>query len=355
MTLSIHPDPAARGGGFGFIAVPQGAIPDGPVTLAVMEKYGNRWLAPSEDEGATPEIGNPNWQSERHEFGPYEVHPHEGCDWIRIGPEIVNKIEEYTPLRLHLGGITEDVAWPDDVPPRAGAAVLGGLQTAGAKAAPAAPTPLRAARDTPRPDPEPEAEPTPPEPAPEPAPVTPDPVPAPELPRGRNRYVLPVILSVLALAAIVAALWLLPQDDPAPETVTEAAPPPAAPASDPCSAEALSAAGGGFAAVADALRGCAGQVPPDVALALLEEAAAAGDATALLMFGTVYDGGWTDPEIEEQIGLTFGDDPAQAAEYYSRAAAAGSPDAPERLAAICEALAGAETTLAQGAHDDYCN
>lgn len=352
MTLSVHPDPAVRGGGFGFIAVPQGTLPKGPVTVAVMETYGSRWLAPSEAEEGMAEIGNPNWQAERHEFGPYEVHPHEGCDWIRIGPEIVNKIEEYTPLRIHLGDFSEDISWPDNVPPRAGAAVLGGLQTAATPQKPPAPPPLMATRSAPTPEPE-QDEPGVAE-APEPQ-VTADPVadpPEDAETSKRNRFILPVILTALALAAILAAMWFLPEDE---APVAQTPPPPPAPAGTPCSADVLAATPGGFAAVADAVRDCAGQVPPDVVLTLLEDAAAAGDATALLLFGMIYDGGWTDAKIEDQIGLTFSDDPAQAAEYYARAVAAGSRAAPDRLAAVCTVLAGTETTLAQGAHDDYCN
>jgi len=179
-----------------------------------------------------------------------------------------------------------------------------------------------------------------------------------------RRWIVPGVLTVLALAGVLAALLLLPEDEtaatepgPAPEE-TAIAPPaflspePATP-EDGCSRAALLGAGD-FQAQAEAARACGEALAPDTWLGLVEDAAAQEDAAALLMFGMLYDAGWHDAAIEDAIGLSFGDDPAQAAEYYSRAAAAGSPAAPDRLAAVCAVLARGATTLQEAAHDDYC-
>jgi hypothetical protein len=62
----------------------------------------------------------------------------------------------------------------------------------------------------------------------------------------------------------------------------------------------------------------------------------------------------TDAVAETRLRLTFGDIPAQAAEYYSRAAASGAAEARPLLAATCARLATATDTLSKGAHDDFC-
>ena len=122
MSLTVHPDPQEPAGGFAFLELPDGSLTEESVTVAVFDAYGERWLAANEEVGARVGIGNPHWQAERFAFGPYTVYHHEGADWVRIGPEIVNKIEEYAPLRIEVGGAGYDVSWPDDVPPRALAA-----------------------------------------------------------------------------------------------------------------------------------------------------------------------------------------------------------------------------------------
>jgi len=351
MSISIHPDPEARGGGFGFIAVPEGQLPEGPVPVAIMETYGHRWLAPSEAVGEAIGIGDANWQQERFDFGPYPLHRHEGCDWVRVGPEIVNKLEEYTPLRLHVGPVVQDITWPDDVPPRAGAAALGGVRSTAAAAPGPAPTPLRAIRneDPPATD---GAPPEAPKPVADPAPELPEVDPAPT---GRRRLVVLALLAALVLAGSVAALLWLPEESDEAASPAPAFLSPDAPASQEACTRAALMASGDFAAQAEAARACGDSLSPDTLLSLIEDAAAREDATALLLFGMLYDAGWQDAAIEDRIGLSFGDDPAQAAEYYARAVAAGSPAAPDRLAAVCAVLARGATTLQEAAHDDYCN
>ena len=357
MTLTVHPDLQEPAGGFAFLELPKGALPDTRVMVAVMETYGERWLARSEAEGERIAAGDPHWQSERHEFGPYEVHRHDGADWVRIGPEIVNKIEEYTPLRITVGALTRDLAWPDDVPPRAGAAVLGGIRTVA----------RRPAGDD---DPQPVGTPQMAEPELE----VPEDTPEPDAPGGdiaqparRASLMIPLLLVVALLIALAAAwYWFGGPDEAAParEPAREPASEPAA-GRDPgsvvpvasdegCTLTALAALPGGYGAIETAIRACGRNVSADTALRLIEEGAAVDDPGALLLFGTLYDADQLDPRIENLIGLTLDDDPARAAEYYARAVRAGSLEAQARLSAICATLSGADSTLAKGAYDDYC-
>ncbi len=337
MSLTIHPDPQEPAGGYAFLELPGGSLGTGPVGVAVMETYGARWLGPSDDAGGRTAVGAANWQGERHDFGPYAVHAHDGADWVKIGPEIVNKIEEYTPLRLVVDGQSADVTWPDNVPPRAGAAVLGGLL----------PTRPATTRDTGaalvgKPQ-EPEIEPVQePEPAPEPPQTVASDEPAP--PNRRAWWLL--LVAVALIGALVALWWFYLRDTPDEQVkiMPEAA----------CTNQALAALDG-FAAMEIAIRACGDALSADTVLAIVEDAAGRGDPDALLLFGTLYDGAEEDTQIEKVIGLTFADDAARAAEYYARAAGAGSDTAGERLKVTCVQLAGSDKTLAKGAYDDYCD
>ncbi|MFD3189415.1 hypothetical protein ACFMPD_03965 [Sedimentitalea sp. HM32M-2] len=338
MSLSVHPDPQHPAGGYAFLELPAGSLPDAQVTVAVFDAYGERWLAPSGEPGGRITVGDGNWQSERIGFGPYEVHRHDGADWVRIGPEIVNKLQEYAPLRIEVDRLSFDIAWPDDVPPRAGAAVLGGLQPVVRKPAEVRSDQLIRSRLPKPPAPEVEAA---PRPASDAALTL-----AQETRRG-SRLLRNLVLTALLVLAL--AIWYFWPRDTAPVAkdagVRDAA----------CSPAALAAVPGGFAATADAIRTCGADVPPGVALRLVEEAADRDDADALLLFGTLYDGARLDARIENLIGLTFEDDPAKAAEYYARAVRAGATDASKHLAAVCRTLSGANATLAKGAHDDFCS
>ena len=333
MSLSVHPDPQHPAGGFAFLELHGGALPDAPVPVAVQEAFGGRWLAPQGDAGQ----GGPVWQGTRHDFGPYEVHRHDGADWVRIGPEIVDRIEEYTRLRIAVGAQAADVTWPDDVPPRAGAAVSGAIRTVlpapRPAAAPPSPAPPEIAGTVERDAPGEPAE------ADEPLPRS--------APRSRAWLAAGLVLALL-LAGLGAWVFF-PRDDPAPPRSEVGAAVP-----DRCTWPALSALSGGFGTVEQAIRDCGADVSPDTALRLIETAAARGDSRALLLFGTLYDGTELDARIEKLTGLTFEDEPARAAEYYARALAAGSKPAKDRLSAICARLAGSVLTLDKGAYDDYC-
>lgn len=368
MTAPVVPDPAEPSGGFAYVCLPGGSLAQDAVTLALQDAYAGRWLRPSPGDGAQVGIGNPAWGPEPHAFGPYPVQRKDGFDWVRIGPEIVNKLEEYAPVRLRVGTVEIALSWPDDVLPRAGAALTGGILAGGGAARAAAGPRLvgKVAPTPPAPDPVPEPDPVPvpvPQAAVPPPTVDPDDDLAPDededpAPRRRSLWLLPGLLALLALAMVAAWWFLAPQDPASPGQVAEA-PPPAAPdrapsGGGPCAHSVLAAVRGGFSATLEALRACGPQAGADTALRLVEDAAAANDGAALMLFGMLYDAAATEPAVETAIGLTFEDAPPQAADYYARAVAAGHEPARPHLAAICQRLATATDTLSRGAYDDHC-
>ncbi|WP_164660983.1 hypothetical protein [Tropicibacter sp. Alg240-R139] len=322
MSLVLHPDPQEPTGGYGFLELTGSSLPD-VVTLAVQDAYSERWLTPVKE--ARVEVGNPNWQPQKSNFGPYGVLRHDGADWVRIGPDIVNKLEEYTPLVIEVDGRAFSVNWPDTIPPRAGLAGLGGLQTAQPKLASA---------------PEPEVK------------RPPEPVVSPKskmdtAPQKRSKLWLWVLLLLLAAAGAAAWFWSREESVSLPINTTPVS------NNESCGLTALNALGG-FAAQLDALRDCGADVSPDTALELIEDAARTGDSLALRVFGTLYDGEQLDPRIENLIGLSFADDPARAVEYYARAVEAGDTQAKSHVTATCDRLKGSSQTLEKGAYDDFC-
>lgn len=355
MTLTVHPDPQEAAGGYAFLELPQGTLTADQAMVAVYDAFGERWLAASEAPGARVGIGNPRWQADRFEFGPYDVYRHDGADWVRIGPEIVNKIEEYAPLRIGLGGREYDLSWPDDIPPRAGAAVLGGIQPVSRPdPGSAAPVPVREQIPPPPENPPPESEPS----------SVPEPVPEPEpdlqassarAGAGSRRWPYFLALLLVLIAAGAAAYWFIKVPEPVeiaeetPEVPVEESVTPI----DPCSQASMSVLST-FAAVGTALQDCVGAVTADAALALVEDYAVRGDPDALLLFGKLYDDQIEDAPIETGIGLTFSPDIARSAEYYARAFAAGSGVAADLLVTACDRLESDSSTLSKGAYDDYC-
>ncbi len=331
MSLVIRPDPAAPAGGHALLELPAGTLAETEVRVAVQESFGERWLGPD------------GWQRERHGFGPCPVQRTTHADRIRIGPEIVDRIEEYTPLRIVLGVVAHDVIWPDSVGPRAGAAAAGGIRPAG-RSEPEEPAP---------PAPEPEAAPQSP---PRPEDEATDPAPGGRRRRGwRMWWIVPPAILAAALAA--GWWWLYAReggDGADPEAAIRTTPGQAVSAQPGCSYEALRSVAGGFVVVERAIRRCGAGLAPDAALRLVEDAAAQGDPAALALFGALYDGAVEDARIERVIGLSFGDDPAKAAEYYARAVRAGAEGVRPRLGAVCARLRGAEGTLEKGAFDDFC-
>ncbi|MCB2135100.1 MAG: hypothetical protein KDE08_04015 [Rhodobacteraceae bacterium] len=339
MSLNIRPHPDHPNGGYAQLELPAEAISGDEVLVAVFDTYSERHL------------GENDWQATPVEFGPYPAEPAGETVRVRIGPEIVNQIEEYAALRITLNGKKWDVDWPDTIIQLPGAAKIGGLHSRGAKEAPRIDNLVGKK----------------PEPAPVMAPVddttasTTDPVVDPEEETGNSHRAQWIGLGIVLLAIAGAAAWYFlsaSQPEPAPvatlpepaqETVT-------ATAADPCAPDQITALDGQpFTAVQTALAGCGAAVSADAALKLIENAADRNDAAALEAFGEAYDGGQDTNPIESVIGVTFADTPAVAADYYIRARDAGSDSAAAKLQSLCERIAGATDTLSQTAFRDYCN
>lgn len=361
MTLTIRADETRSAGGYAVLSFTDGAAATvDSVSVAVMETFGNRWLVPSaQDASGQVGIGDPNWQAGRHEFGPYPLLRRNGRLELVIGPEIVNKIEGYTNLRIVAGPLEGTASWPDDIAPLAGATALGGLQVM-RKAVDAAPRPSSGGKS-----PLTIVEQTSPETDPALDTLSND---TPDL-NSTPKRPLTLLVGLAALILLLlagAAWWFTRPDAPPPAAIAEPAPPEPAPAEppvidgnaeaavDPCTLAALRAVEGGLPAQLAQVAGCEGSVTADTLLSLIEDAAAQENGDALLLFGALYDSAETDTLAESTIGLTFGDVPAQAAEYYARAAAQGATGAQARLDRVCAALVDATDTLSQGARDDFC-
>ena len=322
--IKVSPDPVHPRGGHAVLSL-KGDTLHGDVTeVAVFNNYSERYL------------GEKGWQPGRVLFGPYTVSRDGDEARVLVGPEIVNQIDEYASLRLEVGGTSFDVSWPDDVVPAPGAARIGGIMPSrgsdgAASSGMAASMPVE---DVTRPlveESEQEDDPS----------VVDDTVQADEK-RGLALFVL--LAALLVVGALV--FWFLTREDIAPEQLSGT--------DDTCAAASLAAISG-FDGQLQALRTCGAQASADTALGLVERAAAAGDPEALTLFGTMYDGEAGEPLIEETIGLTFGDVPATAAEYYARAVDVGSKEANDHLVKLCERMASMTDTLSRGAVADYCD
>jgi hypothetical protein len=360
MMLQIIPDEDERAGGYGFVVMPaEGLDPARPVTVEILETFGGRWLGRSTRDGTTTSIGDPNWQSLPHEFGPYEVRIQDGLARVRIGPEIINKLPEYTHCRVKVGTVSAELIWPDTLIPRAGASALGGIRTI------SRPQPAELA-------PEPQARP----PTSGPAPVTEEAEPTAPVAGIGKRGLYLALSAVLVLLAIAGGWVILSRDDqgeapelaaappapapeapepePEPELVTQAAADAAPPAADACGRAALTEGTAGFAGVYERLARCAEQIPPDQVFDLLETARTANDGAALRLLGNLYDPAIEDPLLETAFGLAAPANLALAVEYYNQAKAQGDAVAAVALNAACVALAEDSSTIAKGAHDDFC-
>lgn len=298
--------------------------------VAVFDNYSERYL------------GQSGWQATQATFGPYDVVREAGQARFVIGPEIVNQIEEFANVKLIVGTIRQDISWPDDVVPAPGAAKIGGILRA-AKPETALKNTLEPQEDAPEPD-------GIPEPFPEPPLAPQDPVQDDEVGEQERKFGPLIGFLVMLLLAAGISYWFLFLQDKAVAPVARIAP---AEGAGPCSAQTLSGVSG-FDAQLVALRSCGSKTDADVALGLVEAAAAAGDPKALLVFGMVYDAGADVDVIEDKVGMTFGDVPATAAEYYARAVAAGSTEAADKLASLCARMVEMTDTLTQGAVTDYC-
>lgn len=346
--IDIRPDPKRPRGGFAEITV-SGATPSGgPVEVTVYNSFLEKWLGPD------------GWQPNRHGFPARQAEQDGDTLRLIVGPDIVNQIEEDTPLKIGVAGTEFSTYWPDDINQGPDVAIGGDLAGTGSKAAAAAPKPITSlAEPEPTPDPEAETE------------------EDGETDAGddEDSYVKPVddepkksragsyaMWAVALLAVIGAAAWyflMQPGDkvavvEPEPTVEDEPQPEPVA-ETNPCGTDQLrSLASDGFKTLAQQLRTCGSKVSIDDALTFVERASAANDPDALVLFGALYDTTVKDEPIKTEIGLNLGDNAARAAEYYARAKEAGSDEATNRLTAVCRGLLLKSDTLSQSAHEDFC-
>lgn len=339
--IDIKPDRNRPRGGFAEITVSVSDTGDNH-EVTVFNSFLQKWLGPS------------GWQPNQHSFAPRQIS--QDGDQLRliIGPDVVNQIEEDTPVKIGIGNASFDTYWPDDINHGPDVALEGDLAGTGAKAQAAQAKPM-----VKRAEPEPEPEPAPviedvdtPEIEPEPIEdeeVTVDPEPR----KGRAGK---LMWAIALIPILIAGAWLFLQNQttaPADKTLPKITEIPAV-ASKCDAAKLTELAAEGFGEVAAQIRLCGAEVSADDALGFIERAAASNDGAALSLFGALYDTQVADEAIEDKIGLTFGDDPARAAEYYDRAVQAGNAKASERLTAVCRRLLLKNDTLSQSAHEDYC-
>lgn len=321
MSITVKPDPDHPLGGHALLVV-QGKVSDGPVMVSVTDLYEDRHL------------GTGGWQQAPVSLGPYEARDEAGALVVPVGPEVVDRIEAFAPLRLGVGGVTAELAWPDSVrtsPARAG---LGGLGNLSGNQ-PVRPQP---AKPKPEPKPEPPKAETPPKPV---DPPIRDEEPETKRPRSPLPLILALLLLLLAAAGGGAWWWMnRPQPDqvvtvppPAPEPAPAPAPTPAPVAG--CDAAGLTAAAAlppaeGFAAVA----ACGAEGDPEARFRVIQAAADAGLGEALAMIGR-----WYDPAKAAAVGSNFASrDAGQAARYYREAKDKGYAEAEALLARACAAL-----------------
>ncbi|MEM6824595.1 MAG: hypothetical protein AAF566_05750 [Pseudomonadota bacterium] len=367
--LTIGPDPAHPHGGYAIIVLESDPAASAEISLAIRNSFNEKYL------------GEAGWQSVKAYFGPYRAEVEDGKAQFVVGTEIVNHIEEYTPITLEIGGQEFSASWPDDIMHGPPAATVGGVS----------PTPPLAGGDT---GPvlvgsartkEPKAnlggeedferDPGTTDPSHQEQPAGAEAAPETAAPEAKSRT--PAILGGLGILAVLlaaGAYWYVSQarqpqpaqdpveplpleePTPAPEPKPVPEPRPVPEPEDLCTTGALRGlAGESHSALIDGLVGCGASVSADAALSLIENGVAEGDPAALMTLGKLYDGEVDIDVLETDIGLTFADNAARAAEYYARARDAGDGvGAEEALGTLCARLAEANDTLSLGAFEDFC-
>lgn len=353
MSITVGPDPDHPHGGFALLSVP-GTESKGPVSLSLVDLFADRHLGPM------------GWQSAPVALGPYDTWNAGGALMVRVGPEIVDHIEAFTPLRLTVGDASSELSWPDAVRTSPRRADLGGIGVSSDRQPVSPPSPLtQTVPERPVPEqtvperPAPPVEERVPEPAPEPKPeLEAEPVETKKPRTSMWAFVLPVLL-----VAVAAAAWLMigPEDKGKPAIVDVAQPPqpvsPVAAGSPPQSqssrcdlaklarAAAMTAAEGFAIAAA-----CGAEGDAEQRFKAIDAAANAGVAEAIAMLGR-----WWDPAEAAAVGSTYSKrDPSQAARYYHAAVAAGYAPAGALLQRACGALNPNADPMHENARDLYC-
>lgn len=288
------------------------------VTVAIRNLSSEEWLSAD------------GWQPAQTTLGGFDVST---SGDILLGPAIVDQIEPYAALEVTVDGKKTRLTWPDTI-----AASPAGLQSGGLQVTrPREKSPLEgtSAKPVVAPSPEPVME----------FPAAPE--AEPKETSGAPRRLPFFVLGLLGLATIVAFLaylFYVPTPDPAaPDMVAEEA------ATD-CSPVGFAArAALGYTEQMAVAVECSASTAPDDLLRILEAGVREDQPDALLRMAQLYD-----PTVAEYGGLSLSSrDPAIAAEYYARAAAAGSTDTGSALSEVC-ALLDVENLLHEAVRAQYC-
>jgi hypothetical protein len=313
-----------------------GSFDQSPVYVTILDEYRSKYLTE-----------NGHWHAQETWFGPYEIDDDKS---IVIGPEIVNHVEEYKVVKITAGGLIDVMTWPDTIAISPGAKPIGMAHADFASIIQHSDNVLKGTVEAP---PAPPPAPKPKEPL-QPTPPTPDPEPASNL----WKYV----LGGLALTALIAAAVYFnvnretpvePVVVPEPVVIPEPVDPPEATLA-PCGPDQLRAASNDFTALRDIIASCGAAVDSGLALNLLDQAERAGDTRAVLDFGHLYNPDFSDPLLEEDLGVELSENRATALVYYKRALDGGLTEAQTHLDALCEVLADSTSLIEQNAHNDNC-
>ncbi len=313
-SLSVVTDASVPAGGHAFISVHGVTTPPGDDQIMI-RRHGHR----------DRHLGPAGWQGPEIKLKPLETRLDKGAWALRFGPEVVDAIEEGTPVEIEVLGLgfKDTLHWPAllisiDSSGRRSRMVAGRRQGL-AKAAP-----VVEATVTPEPPPPepPPPEPEPPEPEPrEPAAVeSGDGKEKPDPAKSRT-----IVIGLLVLAGIVVAgvayYYFYGMDDDevvVTEPPTETEPP--APSGSPVETARAFLEGNPTAERAfERGEAAVAQGNLELALFLFEHAESQNHGPAIAAIGKFYD-----PVFYQDGGATFAEsNPRRALAYYKRAQAAG--------------------------------
>ena len=333
MNISIRPDPAFPQGGQALMSI--AAAPGADLRISIHDLASERWL------------GETGWQSSECELGPFSVR---ADGQIVLGPNIVDAMEAYMPLEVEVAGRSARLNWPEAVlPSPTEAREDGGLTVVRKKpyGGPAETSVLSEEIADPVVHDEPESH---------------------ELPEdddltsndqhvavddGRTlvsprRALWLIVFGILLVAAATALYFWFWKYDSGP--IFEPEP-------DGHDGGQVDCSGSGFDSVGelpileqmDFARACGGRAAPEDLLRVLEAGVSAELPEALSVMGALYDPG---VPASGPLAVTR-KNPAIAAEYYSRAQAAGDGDVFGKLSSVC-ALLDPEDLLHADVIETYC-
>lgn len=335
MKIEVKPDPKQRLGGYALVVLHDIDAAATETDIVLQRTADSSYLGPD------------GWQGGRHSFGPYPVEQSAKDVVVRIGPEIVDHVEEYAQVDLNLPALESSgrIEWPPEVLPSPNAYRGGGVHSAGLQNPPGTTVSATSPPST-EPEPEPETD-------PEPSPASGDDI-STDGPQEekRRRSILPWVAGgLLAVVVLVLiGLWyvypgLFPFLPPASQSVQEQD------TSLTCTADAVNAVLRDPASDLEDIRRlretCVKTGDVKSIVSLCERLIDKGDPGCLARYGR-----WYDPTVE--ANGPFPKNAGIAVRYYSEAAKAGAADAAEQKANMCELLRKKTDPLSANAVATYC-